>query len=341
MAPDNDNLLIHVSRRAMACEFEVCFPAGQCENGTEFALAALDAVDALESQLSYFRPTSQITKLNQLAADQPVELEPWLFDLLQSAMRLYEETAGAYDLTATPLWEAWGFARRAGQIPSDAQLADARSKVGGNLVELDAARRTVRFRKPGVRISLGSIGKGYALDVCVQRLLELGMVDFLLHAGQSSVVGHGARSGADIPVCPGKQECLPHRTWVPWEIGVPHPRRPGQRLGVVRLRDRALGTSSGQFQSFRHRGRRWGHILDPRTGQPAEGVLSATVVAPTAALADALSTAFYVLGPQPSLAYCREHPDIALLMICPGRAGTDVETHLAGLDDRDWDRQTA
>ena len=141
----NPDLLIHVSRRAMACEFEVCFPAGQCENGTEFALAALDAVETLEEQLSYFRPASQITKINQLAAQQPVEVEPWLFDLLQSAMRLYEETDGAYDVTSTPLWEAWGFARRAGQIPSDAQLAEARSKVGGNLVELDAARRTVRF----------------------------------------------------------------------------------------------------------------------------------------------------------------------------------------------------
>ena len=336
----NPDLLIRVSRRAMACEFEVCFPAGQCENGTEFALAALDAVETLEDQLSYFRPASEINKINQLAARQPVEVEPWLFDLLQLTMRLYEETDGAYDVTSAPLWEAWGFARRAGEIPSDAQLAEARSKVGGNLLELDAARRSIRFRKPGVRINLGSIGKGYALDVCARRLLELGMADFLLHGGRSSVLGRGARGGADIPVCPGRQECLPHCDSLAWEVGVPHPRRPGRRLGVVRLRDRALGTSSGQFQSFRHRGRRFGHILDPRSGLPAEGVLSATVVAPTAALADALSTAFYVMGPQASLAYCRSRPEIGLVMVCPGRGGGDVETHVAGLDQHDCVLQT-
>ena len=100
---------------------------------------------------------------------------------------------------------------------------------------------------------------------------------------------------------------------------------------MVRLRDRALGTSSAQFQSFRRGGRRYGHILDPRSGRPAEGVLSTTVAAPTAAVADALSTAFYVMGPEPSLAYCRTRPEIGLVMACPGRQGRDVETFTAGI----------
>jgi FAD:protein FMN transferase len=351
-----DDLLIRVSRRAMACEFEVCFPPERCENGTEIALDALDLVETFEEQLSYFRPASQISRINLLAAQEPVEVEPQLFDLLRLAMQLCEETGGAYDITSAPLWEAWGFARRAGKIPSDAQLAEARSLVGGHLIELDADQRTVRFQKTSVRINLGSIGKGYALDVCAERLIELGMADFLLHGGRSSVVGRGAPRRADIPVCrpvchpvchggapsagrqasAGRQECLPSCEWVGWEIGIPHPRRPGRRLGVVRLGDRALGTSGGQFQSFRHRGRRWGHILDPRTGWPAEGVLSATVVAPTAALADALSTAFYVTGPAKSLSYCRDRPEIGMVMACPGQSGSEVELHVAGLDNRDW-----
>jgi thiamine biosynthesis lipoprotein len=112
---------------------------------------------------------------------------------------------------------------------------------------------------------------------------------------------------------------------------VADPRQPGRRLAVVKLRDRALGTSGGQFQSFRHQGRRYGHILDPRSGWPAEGVLSVTVVAPSAALADALSTAFYVLGPQPSLDYCRVRPEIGMVMLCPGGRGGKVEIHGIGL----------
>ena len=188
------DLLIHVSRRAMACEFEVRFPAELYPQGTQSALAALDLIEALEEQLSFFRPGSEISRINRLAAEAAVEVAPPLFELLQLAMSLYEQTAGAYDITAAPLWEAWGFARRAGEIPSDAQLAEARSLVGGRLVELDPTRQTVRFRKPGVRINLGSIGKGHALDVCAERLLALGVDDFLLHGGQSSVLAHGFQS---------------------------------------------------------------------------------------------------------------------------------------------------
>ena len=101
----------------------------------------------------------------------------------------------------------------------------------------------------------------------------------------------------------------------------------------MRLGDRALGTSGTQFQSFRHQGRRYGHILDPRSGWPAEGVLSATALAPTAALADALSTAFYVLGPEAALGYCRQHPGIAAAIYCPAARGDGLKIHAAGLDE--------
>jgi thiamine biosynthesis lipoprotein len=322
MNPENQNLLIHVSRRAMACQFEVCFPAGRCPEGTRFALESLRLVESVEEQLSFFRPESLVSRINRLAAEGAVPLEPWLFELLELASRLYEETGGAYDITSAPLWEAWGFARRAGEIPSEAELAEARSRVGGHLLELDAARQTVRFLRPGVRISMGSIGKGHALDLCAQRLLALGMSDFLLHAGQSSVLGRGSSN-------PKSQ--IPNQQ-IPWEIGLGDPRRIGRRLAVVRLRDRALGTSSAQFQSFRRGGRRYGHVLDPRSGRPAEGVLSTTVVAATAAAADALSTAFHVMGPEPSLAYCQSRPEIGLVMVCPGRQGGDVETFTAGFE---------
>ncbi len=315
------DLLIHVSRRAMACDFEVRFPADRYAQGTEVALEALDLVESLEEQLSYFRPTSEISRINLLAAEEPVEVDPGLFDLLQTAMRLYAETQGAYDITAAPLWEAWGFARRAGEIPSDAQLAEARSRVGGQWVELDATRCTIRFLKPGVRLNLGSIGKGYALDVCAAHLAGRGMADFLLHGGQSSVLARGLQN-------PGQAQQS-------WEIGIRHPQQPGRRLGVVRLRDRALGTSGGQFQSFRHRGRRYGHILDPRSGWPAQDVLSTTVVAPTAALADALSTAFYVMGPERSLQYCREHSDVGAVLLCTAAKGQQIDIHRAGLSEEE------
>jgi thiamine biosynthesis lipoprotein len=352
-----NNLLIRVSRRAMACEFEVCFPADTCENGTDFALESLDLVEDLEQRLSFFQPASGVNRINALAAESPVEVAPDLFNLLRLALQLHDETEGAYDITSTPLWEAWGFARRAGEIPSDAQLAAAKACVGSHLIELDPASNTVRFRKPGVRINLASIGKGYALDVSGERLRELGMADFLLHGGQSSVLAHGSPRSAGVqsrsvgvspalanaggtPALRGMPPVL-HSRPRPWDVGLADPRRPGHRLAVVRLHDRALGTSGGQFQSFRHQGRRYGHILDPRSGLPADGVLSTTVVAATAAMADALSTAFYVMGPERSLAYCKTHPTIGMVMFCRAPRGDEVQVQIAGLDDNDMELMVA
>jgi FAD:protein FMN transferase len=349
---ENAKVLIRVSRRAMASEFEVCFPVRRCPHGTDLAIEALDRVEWLEGQLSYFLPTSEISRINRLAAAAEQEVEPWLWDLLCLALRVGEETGGAYDITSAPLWELWGFARRAGAIPSDAELAAARSCVGGHLVQLDSDKKTIRFLKPGVRINLGSIGKGYALDACAERLAALGMTDFLLHGGQSSVLARGepdgmegdgtAQGGTSLGPTPKGNSPIFADAKIgtvptpPWEVGLRHPGRSGRRFGVVRLRDRALGTSGGQFQSFRHRGRRYGHILDPRSGRPAEGVLSATVVASTAALADALSTAFYVLGPRESSEYCRTHPEVGMVMLCSGQRGGGVDVHTAGLGSDTW-----
>ncbi|MGA2068808.1 MAG: FAD:protein FMN transferase [Thermoguttaceae bacterium] len=308
--------LVRLSRRAMACEFEICLPADQYGRGAETALEALDLVEHLESQLSVFRAESEISRINRTAAERPVEVEPRLFALLELAMRLCGETGGAYDITAGPLWEVWGFARRAAAIPAAGQLAEARQRVGGHLVELDSPRRTVRFLRPGVQLNLGSIGKGYAVDCCAGRLLEGGLSDFLIHGGHSSILARGA--GTPAAQAAG------------WLVGLRDPVRPDRRVGQLRLADRALGTSGAQFQSFRHQGRRYGHLLDPRTGWPAEGVLSATALAPNAAWADGLSTALYVLGPEGARAYCREHPEVAAVLLTPAEGPDRWVLHTAG-----------
>jgi thiamine biosynthesis lipoprotein len=327
-AADESSYLVRVSRPAMACEFEVCLRAGQYVQGTEMALEALDLVEQLEAQMSVFRPASEISRINLTAAQGPMEVEPRLFALLELAMQLYRQTGGAYDITAGPLWEAWGFARRAGAIPAADRLAAARKLVGGHRVELDPAGRTIRFLQPGVWLNLGSIGKGYAVDRGAERLLQAGVADFLFQGGNSSVRAHGGHAPPPAESPAGAAAF--------WIVGIRHPLHPEQRLAEVKLSDRALGTSGAQFQSFRHQGRRYGHILDPRSGWPAEGVLSATVLAPTAALADALSTAFYVLGPEAALNYCRQHADIAAVIVTPAAHGSGVEIHSAGLSEEQW-----
>ncbi len=327
--------LLEVSRRAMACEFHVFFNAGQYENATEAGLEALDLLEPLEKQLSFFRATSEISRINRLAAAEPVEVEPGLFALLETSLRISHQTDGAFDITAAPLWQVWGFSRRAGRLPSEDEIEEARRRVGHQLVELDPERRIVRFRKPGVELNLGSIGKGFALDRCGERLEAAGIADFLFHGGLSSLLARGERlDDRPIPLSSSPRGADSRG----WSVGVAHPLRPGVRLAELRLVDRALATSGSGVQFFRHQGQRYGHILDPRTGHPAEGTLSVTVLAPTAAEADALSTALFVLGPREAADVCRRRADLSAVLITPAEHGRGVELTAIGLDDADLRR---
>ncbi|NLE39455.1 MAG: FAD:protein FMN transferase [Pirellulaceae bacterium] len=312
--------VLRVGRKAMAAEFELFFNAGQYPEATEAALAALDEVDRIEEQLSYFRATSEVSRINQLAQSEPLPIDADLFELLELAARLHGETDGALDITAGPLSEVWGFARRKGTIPTNEQLDEARSRVGSDKLELNSNGQTARLGVPGMRINLGAIGKGYALDRSAAILAERGIEDFLMHGGQSSVVARGSRGNPGF--APNRGEPTG------WTVGVHDPTRHGRRLAEIRLCNRALATSSSEKQFFRHQGRRYSHILDPRTGQPAEGLVSATVVAPSAVLADGLSTALFVLGADHALTFCEARPELAVLLV---RAeGSQIEVLSSG-----------
>jgi thiamine biosynthesis lipoprotein len=274
-------------------------------------MAALDLVDSLESQLTVYRDDSEISRLNRSAHEEPIEVEARLFDLLRRAAGIQLETGGAYDVTSGPLSKIWGFYRRQGRVPSELEIQQALEQVGMQHVEFDATRQTLEFGRPGVELNLGSIGKGYALDRIAELLREAGIDDFLLHGGNSSVLARGTAASNSDGI-PG------------WWVGVRHPLRPDKRLGQFRLCNRALGTSGSGTQFFVHEGRRLGHILDPRTGRPAEGMLSTTVAAATGADADALATALYVLGPEAAIEYCRRHPEISAVIMSPAANTTQA-----------------
>lgn len=313
--PLGERYLVEFSRRAMATSFSVLVDAKRHPESGEAAVAALDLIEALEDQLTVYRDHSEVMQINRLAGQGPVIVEPRLYALFQDAARLYEQTAGAFDITAGPLAKVWGFYRRQGAIPAEADLAAALACVGMKQVKLDDETRTVEFTNNGLEINLGAIGKGYALDRAAELLVEAGVENFLLHGGASSVLARGSRN--PNPVVEPTPDSSLQNPVSGWQIGIGDPQRPGERLALVNLRDRAIGTSGAAFQSFRHQGRRYGHIIDPRTGWPAEGVLSATVVAPTAAEADALSTALYVLGPEAAEQFLTDHQDIAAILVLP------------------------
>lgn len=314
--------LIRASRPAMATLFEVRMGA-TVPGAVELATRALDLIDDLEGQLTVYRDDSEVSRLNATAHLGPVAVEAGLFDLLRTACRIGEETGGAYDVTAGALSVAWGFFRGPRRVPDPAVLADARARTGSHLMRLDPSRRTVAFERPGLIINLGSIGKGYAIDRAAALITaHWWPTGALLHGGRSSLYALGSP-----PTTLGGR----------WEVALRNPFRPDTPLGIVRLRNRGMGTSGTDFQRFEVDGRVYGHILDPRTGEPALGPASVTVLAPTAAEADALSTAFYLLGPGFAADYVRNHPEIAALFVEEGPSDGAPRLTTFGLSPADFE----
>jgi thiamine biosynthesis lipoprotein len=271
------------------------------------AASVLDEIDRLERIMTIYDADSEVSRLNQLAHERLIPVSDEVLEVLSRAQMLSVQTAGAFDVTTGPYSKAWGFFERRPRIPSEEALAAAASVVGMAHVSLNAASRTVRFDNPGVEVNLGSIGKGYALDRAAAILRQKSIRDALLDAGRSSVltIGHP----------PGEKRG--------WLIGIADPRFPQASIARIWLRDRALATSAASFQFIDHDGKRLGHIIDPRTGWPTQGIESATAFAPTAAQADALSTAFYIMGVDAARAFCAAHPAISAIMVpADGRALT-------------------
>ncbi len=345
------------SREAMACEFEILLPhssphAPREESITrsvmptmaDHALAALDLVDQLEAQLTVYRDTSELLAINRLAGRDAVPVEPRLFDLLVRAVELHLATGGAFDITAGPLSKVWGFYRRQGRMPGAEEVARALALVGSQQLELDRQQRTIRFRHPGMELNLGAIGKGYALDRAAESLAAAGVKDFAIHGGNSSVIVRGNRIlDFGLPILDSQSITAQSKIQNPkskipsgWSIALRHPLRPDVRLAEFRLQNQALGTSGSGTQFFHYQGKRYGHILDPRTGWPADQVLSATVIAPTAEQADALSTALYVMGVEAAREFCGARPEVGAILVMHGeRAGT-VALHPLNLADDAW-----
>ncbi len=284
----------------MACRFEVTLSDENARH-VPAARAALDEVDRIEDVLTVFRDGSEVARVNREAALAPVAVSPTLFSLLERCRALHEATGGAFDPTSTPLSRCWGFLAREGRLPPVADIEAARAVVGMDKVELDPVARTIRFLVPGVGLNFGGIGKGYALDLVSELLRQRGVTRALVSAGGSSVLAFGGGEG--------------------FPVDVTSPRREGV-IARLRLHDAGLGTSGAGEQFFEVEGRRYGHVIDPRTGWPAVGLLSASVVAGTAAEADALSTAFLVARPALAESHCAAHPSLLVFLVPEAEPGS-------------------
>ena len=277
--PKND-MLTTITHKAMATEFAVILSQAD-GHLVEPAFEALELLDRIEADLTVYREDSEISQINAAASVQPIPISESTYRLLRRSIAWSERTSGAFDVTAGPLVRVWGFTERRGRKPTAAEIQEAVAVVGYRHVRLHDQDRSVGFDLPGMEINLGAIGKGHALDELTRGLVDRGLRNFLIHGGGSSVIARGdqiAGSGEG------------------WSVGLSHPTKPKKRLAGIRLRNEALSTSGSGKQFFHFRGRRYGHVIDPRTGHPAGELLSLTTVASNATDAEACSTAFFVCG---------------------------------------------
>ncbi len=263
----------------MGTVFAIHLYAESEPDALSFFEVAFEEVERLEETLSKFRQSSEICRINRLAASQPVTTDPEVFSLIDQSLRYSEQTAGAFDITVGPLMRTWGFFRAEGHFPSSDDLIAARERTGFDKVVIDRAARTIQFAIPGMELDLGAIGKGYAVDRVVEILREAGAKAALVVAGSSTVYALGAPPAEDG-----------------WTIHVPDPFDRTRKISTLKFRDQAISTSGSYERFFDLNGRRYCHVMDPRTGMPVERVLQTTLIGSDGAMTDAISNALFVLG---------------------------------------------
>lgn len=277
------------SHEAMATTFEILVVHEEERYVRQAATAAFNEVDRLEGELSRFREDSDVTRINNLPAHQPLRIGLDAFGCLQLGVRMYAETNGSFDVTIGSLLKCWRNDDGSPRTPSREELDVARLHTGANLLELDEREHTVRVSASGVQVDLGGIGKGYAVDRVAELLREWGIDTALISGGYSSVLAMDSPRGTKG-----------------WPLTLSDPADRKRVLARPYLRCRALSGSGVQ---------KGGHIISPRTGRPIEGRRAAWASAPDAGTADALSTALMIMGPDEIERYGSLHLDALAMVI--------------------------
>lgn len=242
---------------------------------------ALDEARRLDHKLSNYRPESEWSEVNRLAAERPVVVSPELFRLLAYCVEVGRESEGTFDITVGPLMRVWGFYKGSGHLPHRAEVRGSLTSVGYKNILLDPKTRTVRFARQGVEIDPGGVGKGYAVDRMADILKENGIRSAFITAGGSSMIAIGTPPGE-----PG------------WKVQIRNPKEESKIVAETLLKDESMATSGNYEKYFRVGRHVYSHIMDPRTGFPAEGMFSVSVISHLGLDSEVWAKPYYILGRQ-------------------------------------------
>lgn len=279
------------AHHAMATTFEIIIQHEDKVYARQAADAAFNEVDRIENELSRYVENSDVARINILPARQPLLIGIETFECLKLSAQVHADTDGAFDVTVGLLLDCWRDKNKKPRTPSPEELAWARERTGMSLLHLDEDRYTVELEVSPIRVDLGGVGKGYAVDQMAALLRDWSIERALIHGGFSSVLALDA----------------PQET-AGWPVTLSHPRDRSRTLARLNLSNASVSGSGLE---------KGGHIIDPRIARPIEGKIAAWSLTTDAATGDALSTAFMILTVEEVQAYCTRRPDVAGLLIVP------------------------
>ncbi|HXV13672.1 MAG TPA: FAD:protein FMN transferase [Candidatus Krumholzibacteria bacterium] len=265
----------------------------------DLAYRSLLTLHRVDSLMSNWTQTSEVARINREAGAREVVVHPDVASVLALAQGVTRATDGAMDITVEPVVRLWGFLGGTRRVPTQAEITKALASVGPDKLRFDPARAAVRFTNPDTKIDLGGIAKGYGVDRVVSILRAAGATNALVDLSGNMVA---------LGDAPGKKG---------WSVGIRDPSGRRPHLGTIRLHDEAISTSGSYEQFVDAAGKRYGHIIDPRTGWPAEGIVSVTVVSATATLCDAWDTGLFVLGSEKARGLARTHDEFSIVVVEP------------------------
>jgi thiamine biosynthesis lipoprotein len=297
LSASSEELRLEASVEAMGSAYSVVLYGEDRSRLEAAAEDAFEEVRRLDRMLSNYRRESEWSEVNRHAAERPVRVSAELFRLLSACVEYSRESEGAFDISVGPLMKVWGFYKGSGHLPHRAEVRGVLTKVGYRNILLDAGASTVRFTRPGVELDPGGIGKGYAVDRMVDVLRKDGIVSALVSASGSSIYALGAPPGE-----------------AGWKVRIRDPKNEAKTVTEVTLKNESMSTSGNYEKFFWADGRIYSHIMDPRTGFPATGMLSASVITPLTLDSEAWTKPFYING----RAWAAQHkPKGFRVFLCP------------------------
>ena len=285
---------IKITRPAMGTFVTIMAPSDRLSAIEE----AFGEIHRVEDLLSSFVPDSDVSRITRSAGKGSVEVAPETVDVISQAITVYRESEGALDITVGPLLQLWKQSRKRQRAPTREEIQAARKIVGADKITIQRNPPRVGLAAPGMRLDLAAIAKGYIVDCAIRKMRNAGVASALINAG-GDIRAIGDKDGR------------------PWRVGIQDPRDPDQPdiVETLALRDYSVATSGNYRQFYEIKGKRHSHIVDPRTGMTADAADSVTVIAPTAAEADAWATALSVLGPKDGLRIVDSKPELECLLI--------------------------